>query len=196
MICHVLSFSVLLIILLNLPLFSNSFLTPNQLNTFSKISMRIITVPAINYCCFIFVYTLMKKCRLKNYFFFDLGCEIFFLCCSAPLLDRFFNINRAQQSDPNDHLVEYYLGLGCACRALVAEAVAHTRAALKLCPEHAPSLHLMVLLLSAQKQLTEANALLNSALQDFPDNLGLLYVKTHLQLQTHGPEVMELMIVL
>lgn len=112
------------------------------------------------------------------------------------MLDRFLNINRAQQSDPNDHLVEYYLGLGCACRALVAEAVAHTRAALKLCPEHAPSLHLMVLLLSAQKQLTEANALLSSALQDFPDNLGLLYVKTHLQLQTLGPEVMELTIVI
>lgn len=141
--------------------------------------MRIITVPAIKYCCYTFLRMLMKKCRLVS-----LQC--------ASLLDRFLNINRAQQSDPNDHLVEYYLGLGCACRALVAEAVAHTRAALKLCPEHAPSLHLMVLLLSAQKQLTEANALLSSALQDFPDNLGLLYVKTHLQLQTLGPEVMEL----
>lgn len=176
----------ILVILVNFPWFSNSkSSTPNQSTQirFSKVSMRIITVPAIKYCCYTFLRRLMKKCRLVS-----LQC--------ASLLDRFLNINRAQQSDPNDHLVEYYLGLGCACRALVAEAVAHTRAALKLCPEHAPSLHLMVLLLSAQKQLTEANALLSSALQDFPDNLGLLYVKTHLQLQTLGPEVMELTIVI
>ncbi|XP_046670880.1 LOW QUALITY PROTEIN: tetratricopeptide repeat protein 7B-like [Homalodisca vitripennis] len=96
---------------------------------------------------------------------------------------------KSQQNDPNDHLVEYYLGLQCASRAQVSEAIAHTKAALKLCPEHAPSLHLMVLLLTAQKQLTEAHTLLDTALQDFPDNLNLLYIKTHLQLQTHGPEV-------
>ncbi|XP_054272006.1 tetratricopeptide repeat protein 7B isoform X2 [Macrosteles quadrilineatus] len=96
---------------------------------------------------------------------------------------------KSQQNDPGDHLVEYYLGLHCASKAQVAEALTHTKAALQLCPEHVPSLQLMVLLLTAQKQLTEAHALLDSALLDFPDNLNLLYVKTHLQLQMHGPEV-------
>lgn len=86
-------------------------------------------------------------------------------------------------------MVEYYLALNLATRAQVSEAMTHVKAALKLCPEHAPSLHLMVLLLTAQKQLNEAHSLLESALQDFPDNLNLHYIKAHLELTTHGGEV-------
>ncbi|XP_075226691.1 tetratricopeptide repeat domain 7 [Lycorma delicatula] len=99
------------------------------------------------------------------------------------------SFHKAQQCDPNDHLVEYYLALNLANRAQVSEAISHAKAALKLCPEHAPSLHLMVLLLTAQKQLNEAHSLLESALQDFPDNLNLHYIKAHLELSTHGGEV-------
>lgn len=99
------------------------------------------------------------------------------------------SLQKAQQNDPNDHLVEYYLALNYASHAQVTEAMSHAKAALKLCPEHASSLHLMVLLLTAQKQLSDAHALLETALQDFPDNLNLHYIKAHLELQTHGGEV-------
>ncbi|XP_073996401.1 tetratricopeptide repeat domain 7 [Rhodnius prolixus] len=98
-------------------------------------------------------------------------------------------LSKAQQLDPNDHLVEYYIGMNCACRGQISEALAHVKAALKLCPEHAPSLHLMVLLLTSQKQYNEAYLLLQSALSDFPDSLDLHYVKAHLELHAQGGEV-------
>lgn len=79
--------------------------------------------------------------------------------------------------------------MNCACRGQISEALAHVKAALKLCPEHAPSLHLMVLLLTSQKQYNEAYLLLQSALSDFPDSLDLHYVKAHLELHAQGGEV-------
>ncbi|CAB0019312.1 unnamed protein product [Nesidiocoris tenuis] len=95
-------------------------------------------------------------------------------------------LNKAQQVDPNDHLIEYYIAMICSCRGQILEAMTHIKSALKLCPEHAPSLHLMILLLTAQKQYAEASALLHSSLSDFPDSLDLHYVKAHLELQVQG----------
>uniref|UniRef100_A0A0K8TA39 Tetratricopeptide repeat protein 7 N-terminal domain-containing protein n=2 Tax=Lygus hesperus TaxID=30085 RepID=A0A0K8TA39_LYGHE len=94
--------------------------------------------------------------------------------------------SKAQQVDPNDHLIEYYIAMNCACRGQIFEAMTHIKSALKLCPEHAPSLHLMILLLTAQKQYNEATALLLTSLSDFPDSLDLHYVKAHLELHTQG----------
>ncbi|KAK9502249.1 hypothetical protein O3M35_011053 [Rhynocoris fuscipes] len=98
-------------------------------------------------------------------------------------------LSKGQQLDPNDHLIEYYLGMNYACRGQIQEAISHVKSALKLCPEHASSLHLMVLLLTSQKQYNEANLLLQSALSEFPDSLDLHYVKAHLELHTQGGEV-------
>lgn len=97
--------------------------------------------------------------------------------------------NKAQINDPNDHLVEYYLAINCACNGQVNEAVSHVKNSLKLCPEHPSSLHLMLLLLTAQRQFPEAQLLLQTALSDFPDCLDLHYVKAHLELHIQGPEV-------
>lgn len=91
--------------------------------------------------------------------------------------------------DPSDHLIEYYTGVSVGTRGQVSEALAHAKASLTLCPEHAPSLHLTVLLLTAQKQYPEAHALLKTAIADFPDSIDLHYVKAHLDLHTYGPEV-------
>lgn len=91
--------------------------------------------------------------------------------------------------DPNDHLIEYYIAMNCACRGQVLEAMIHVKNALKLCPEHAPSLHLMILLLTAQKQYSEASALLLTSLMDFPDSLDFHYLKAHLELHTQGGDV-------
>lgn len=101
-------------------------------------------------------------------------------------------VTRAQQVDPNDHLIEYYIAMICSCRGQILEAMTHIKSALKLCPEHAPSLHLMILLLTAQKQYAEASALLHSSLSDFPDSLDLHYVKAHLELQVQGGDVSHL----
>lgn len=56
-------------------------------------------------------------------------------------------------------------------------------------PEHAPSLQLLVLLLTAQKQHDEAAQLLDVALDEYPDDLNLMYVKAHLELFRQGGEV-------
>lgn len=96
---------------------------------------------------------------------------------------------RAQQTDPNDHLAEYYLALQFAYGCQVGEAMSHLKMALNLRAEHVPSLHLLILLLSAQKQHAEALQLVEAALEEYPDNLNLLYVKAHIELQSQGGEV-------
>lgn len=96
---------------------------------------------------------------------------------------------RAQQIDSEDHLIRFYLGLHMACQFQVAEAVSHVKKALKLYPEHLPSLHLMILLLTAQKQMKEAQELLNTTLQDYPDSVALHFLKIHLELHVEGTEV-------
>lgn len=96
---------------------------------------------------------------------------------------------RAQHIDPNDHLSYYYLAFHYACLAKISEATVNVRQALKLNPEHTPSLQLAILLLSAQKKMTEAKALLETSLEDFPDHIGLLFIKARIELHTEDPEV-------
>lgn len=104
----------------------------------------------------------------------------------ASALEAF---HKSQQCDPNDHLSEYYLALQYAQGCQVHEAMIHVKMALNLRPEHVPSLHLLILLLSAQKQHVEALQLTEAALEEYPDNLNLLYVKAHLELQSQGGEM-------
>nr|CAD7587033.1 unnamed protein product [Timema genevievae] len=105
---------------------------------------------------------------------------------TANALDSF---HKAQQTDPNDHLAEYYLALQYACIYQITEAVTHVKMALNLRSEHVPSLHLLVLLLSAHKQHGEALQLVEAAIEEYPDNLNLLNVKAHLELQSQGGEI-------
>lgn len=91
--------------------------------------------------------------------------------------------------DPNDHLVDYYLAFYYACLAKVPEATVKVRHALILNPEHTPSLQLSILLLSAQKKINEAKALLESSLEDFPDHIGLLFIRARIEMQTEAPDV-------
>ncbi|XP_012231567.1 tetratricopeptide repeat protein 7B isoform X2 [Linepithema humile] len=93
---------------------------------------------------------------------------------------------KAQQCDPNDHLAEYYLAHEYAINRQIADAIVHVKIALNLRAEHIPSLHLFALLLSAHKQYAEALHVINSVLEEYPDNLNFLYVKAHLELQSIG----------
>lgn len=95
---------------------------------------------------------------------------------------------RAYQLDANDHLSKFYLGLHAAYQCQINTAVSHIKVALNLCPEHLPSLHLMILLLTAQKQMKEASELLDSTLQDYPDNILLHFLKIHLELHAQNNE--------
>ncbi|XP_076241565.1 tetratricopeptide repeat domain 7 isoform X2 [Calliopsis andreniformis] len=95
---------------------------------------------------------------------------------------------KAQQCDPNDHLAEYYLAHEYAINRQINDAMIHVKIALNLRAEHIPSLHLLVLLLSAHKQYSEALHLINSILEEYPDNLNFLYVKAHLELRSIGGE--------
>lgn len=98
-------------------------------------------------------------------------------------------LHRANQLDSNDHLAKYYLGLHAAFQNQISEAVSHVKGALNLYPEHLPSLHLMILLLTAQNQMKEASELLDSALQDYPDSISLHFLKIHLELHLQNNEV-------
>ncbi|KAK6631736.1 hypothetical protein RUM43_013800 [Polyplax serrata] len=97
--------------------------------------------------------------------------------------------SQALECDPNDHLAEYYMALYNACNFEICDAIKHAKNALGFQPEHAPSLQLLVLLLSAQKQYDEASNLLDAALEEYPDDLNLLNVKAHLELFCKGGEV-------
>lgn len=91
-------------------------------------------------------------------------------------------LEKAVQQDPNDHLAEYYLALQHAINYNIIDALVHIRSALSLRAEHANSLHLFALLLTANRRPREALLVATDALEEFPDNLNLLHVKAHLEL--------------
>lgn len=71
----------------------------------------------------------------------------------------------------------------------IIEALSHVHNALALQPESSSTLHLLVLLLSANRQHAEALQVVESALLEFPDCLNLMYVKANLALHEEGGEV-------
>ncbi|KAH7932952.1 hypothetical protein HPB49_005251 [Dermacentor silvarum] len=95
---------------------------------------------------------------------------------------------RAQSADPYHHLPEYHLALHYAEVRQLNKAVSHAKRALELNPEHVHTLHLLALLLSAQKQHGEALQLINATLEEYPNYLNLMYTKAHLEDYCLGPE--------
>lgn len=94
----------------------------------------------------------------------------------------------AVQLEPNDHLCEYYLALQLAQNGNIIEALNHIHLALALQPEKSSTLHLLALLLSANRQHEQALQVVESALLEFPDCLNLMYLKAHLELHEEGGE--------
>ncbi|KAJ8309190.1 hypothetical protein KUTeg_014064 [Tegillarca granosa] len=95
---------------------------------------------------------------------------------------------KAHMLDPNDYLALFHLALQLAILRQVVDAVKYVRLALKYRSDHIHSLHLLVLLLSAQKQHGEAMTLINAALEEYPDNLSLLLTKSKLEEILYGPD--------
>uniref|UniRef100_A0A336KEE6 CSON015492 protein n=1 Tax=Culicoides sonorensis TaxID=179676 RepID=A0A336KEE6_CULSO len=97
-------------------------------------------------------------------------------------------LEKAVQADSNDHLAEYYQAYYHARNYNIPEALVHIRNALSMRAEHEHSLHLFALLLTANRKPKEALAVIQDALDEFPDNLHLLHLRAHLELYLEDVE--------
>ncbi|KAK9871323.1 hypothetical protein WA026_011590 [Henosepilachna vigintioctopunctata] len=97
-------------------------------------------------------------------------------------------IRSAVDMEPNDFLCRYYFGLLLALNDQLTDAQYHVRMALDLHPEHSATLHLLVLLLSAEQEHKCALTIVDNALEEYPDCLNLMYLKAHLEIHEEGPE--------
>uniref|UniRef100_A0A8C1FPF0 Tetratricopeptide repeat domain 7B n=1 Tax=Cyprinus carpio carpio TaxID=630221 RepID=A0A8C1FPF0_CYPCA len=77
---------------------------------------------------------------------------------------------RAQSLSPTDHLAVFYLALQLAVSRQIPEALGYVRQALQLQGDDVHSLHLLALLLSAQKHYHDALNIIEMALSEYPEN--------------------------
>uniref|UniRef100_A0A672G3H5 Tetratricopeptide repeat domain 7B n=1 Tax=Salarias fasciatus TaxID=181472 RepID=A0A672G3H5_SALFA len=70
----------------------------------------------------------------------------------------------------------------------IPEALGYVRQALQLQGDDVHSLHLLALLLSAQKHYHDALNIIEMALSEYPENFNLLYTKVKLEAMCRGPE--------
>jgi tetratricopeptide (TPR) repeat protein len=76
-----------------------------------------------------------------------------------------------------DHLSYYHLALHMANQRALNDAIKYVKIALLLNGQHLPSIQLLILCLSALKQYNEALALCETALEEYPTHLIVLYIK-------------------
>ncbi|XP_059929858.1 tetratricopeptide repeat protein 7A [Gadus macrocephalus] len=98
-------------------------------------------------------------------------------------------LQKAHRLDPQDALVAMYLALQLALVRQVSAAMEPLQVALSLRGDDLHSLHLLVLLLSAQKQHRHALDTLRLALSQHPHNFNLLFTKVKLEEVLCGPAV-------
>ncbi|XP_010162752.2 tetratricopeptide repeat protein 7B [Antrostomus carolinensis] len=84
---------------------------------------------------------------------------------------------RAHSLSPTDHLAAFYLALQLAISRQIPEALGYVRQALQLQGDDANSLHLLALLLSAQKHYHDALNIIDMALSEYPENFIVLFSK-------------------
>uniref|UniRef100_A0AAY5F158 Tetratricopeptide repeat protein 7B n=1 Tax=Electrophorus electricus TaxID=8005 RepID=A0AAY5F158_ELEEL len=94
----------------------------------------------------------------------------------------------AQSLSPTDHLAAFYLALQLAVSRQIPEALGYVRQALQLQGDDVHSLHLLALLLSAQKHYHDALNIIEMALSEYPENFMLLFTKVKLETLCRGPE--------
>ncbi|XP_034957782.2 tetratricopeptide repeat protein 7B isoform X1 [Zootoca vivipara] len=95
---------------------------------------------------------------------------------------------RAHILSPTDHLAAFYLALQFAISRQIPEALGYVRQALQLQGDDANSLHLLALLLSAQKHYHDALNIIDMALSEYPENFILLFSKVKLESLCRGPD--------
>ncbi|XP_077322893.1 tetratricopeptide repeat protein 7B isoform X4 [Lithobates pipiens] len=95
---------------------------------------------------------------------------------------------RAHSLTPTDHQAAFYLALQLAISRQIPEALGYVRQALQLQGDDSNSLHLLSLLLSAQKHYHDALNIIDMALSEYPENFILLFTKAKLESLCRGPD--------
>ncbi|KAM5337186.1 tetratricopeptide repeat protein 7B isoform 1-T1 [Glossophaga mutica] len=95
---------------------------------------------------------------------------------------------RAHSLSPTDHQAAFYLALQLAISRQIPEALGYVRQALQLQGDDANALHLLALLLSAQKHHHDALNIVDMALSEYPENFILLFSKVKLESLCRGPD--------
>ncbi|KAF7710657.1 hypothetical protein HF521_009529 [Silurus meridionalis] len=98
-------------------------------------------------------------------------------------------LQTAHSLDPQDAQIALYLALQLALVRQVSAAMEPLQLALKLRSDDLHSLHLLVLLLSAQKHYQHALDTLTLTISQYPDNVNLLFTKVKLEEALFGPAV-------
>ncbi|KAM7385107.1 hypothetical protein PAMP_001204 [Pampus punctatissimus] len=96
-------------------------------------------------------------------------------------------LSRAHSLDPQDAQIAMYLSLQLALVRQISAAMEPLQVALSLQRDDLYSLHLLILLLSAQKHHRHALDTLDLALTQHPDNFNLLFTKVKLEEALFGP---------
>ncbi|CAG7716142.1 unnamed protein product [Allacma fusca] len=97
-------------------------------------------------------------------------------------------LQSASDMDPMDHLTLHWLGRVHAWSRNLQDGFAFSVRALRAFPFHLPTLQLIILLLSAQRNYPDALSVTEEALDEYPDHLGLLQMKAALEEVVLGPE--------
>ncbi|XP_067894667.1 tetratricopeptide repeat protein 7B isoform X1 [Heterodontus francisci] len=95
---------------------------------------------------------------------------------------------RAHGLCPTDHQAAFYLALQLAISRQIPEALGYVRQALQLQGDDVNSLHLLALLLSAQKHYHDAVNIIDMALSEYPEHFILLFTKVKLESVCKGPD--------
>uniref|UniRef100_UPI0035900CFE tetratricopeptide repeat protein 7B-like isoform X2 n=1 Tax=Myxine glutinosa TaxID=7769 RepID=UPI0035900CFE len=96
--------------------------------------------------------------------------------------------HRAHTLAPEDYKTSFYLALQLAISRQIPEALNCTRQSLQLQGDNMDSLHLLALLLSAQKHHQDALNILDMALGEYPESFSLLFTKVKLEALCKGPD--------
>uniref|UniRef100_A0A8C8HWD4 Tetratricopeptide repeat protein 7 N-terminal domain-containing protein n=1 Tax=Oncorhynchus tshawytscha TaxID=74940 RepID=A0A8C8HWD4_ONCTS len=107
---------------------------------------------------------------------------------SATDIVQYSTQGQAQSLSPTDHLAAFYLALQLAVSRQIPEALGYVRQALQLQGDDVHSLHLLALLLSAQKHYHDALNIIEMALSEYPESFILLFTKVKLETLCRGPE--------
>ncbi|KAI1289298.1 Tetratricopeptide repeat protein 7B [Halotydeus destructor] len=85
------------------------------------------------------------------------------------------------KANPEDHLPYYHLSLLMCHQRAIQDAIEYAHTALLLNPTHLPTIEILILCLTSLKQHEEALELCEAALQEYPEELCLMYIKCHLE---------------
>jgi tetratricopeptide (TPR) repeat protein len=106
-------------------------------------------------------------------------CKKFY---TENLNDSIKYLKEASNSCFNDHLPYFHLALHMANQRALTDAIKYVKISLLLNSQHLPSIQLLILCLSAVKQYEEALTLCETALDEYPTHLILLYIKVSINI--------------